>query len=318
MKFDYKDWEVDTQPIGGNDDNIYGNYVDWDDFRFQHEEELLDYFGISLPWGEELPMLDYLDFVSQEVFCSTSIINDFELNNLEVLEDIEQGSTLSEITLQFPSRNDNNSEEIISAIFDYYEVPSGIEEEYDLPEDLQYWHSMLKNDFLRNEYEYYQNYPLTFVDYENKISDIQSDITASLDERYKKSLLLYSFTISESLLTSVINANIPKESGISQFSQKILSKEIDKKLRGRVSDRNNLFKELFNQKAPNQEWIALRNSLAHDIESPTISDDSITYKNLKDGSECTVKVDDLFIQQRKFFEELKRVIDNTNINDLEV
>lgn len=71
-------------------------------------------------------------------------------------------------------------------------------------------------------------------------------------------------------------------------------KEINNKLRGNVNKRNELFKELFNKKAPKQEWVQLRNSLAHDIESPTINGENITYTNSNDNKYYTFKLDDLF------------------------
>lgn len=112
---------------------MHGNTFDWDTFRKDEEENLLESFDVYLPWGEELTLEEYYGFLNQEFFEHTSIINDWELNDLPIKK---QGSYLSELTCQFPGRNDNNSDEIVSAILDYYEVPSGTD--YDLPEDLQY------------------------------------------------------------------------------------------------------------------------------------------------------------------------------------
>ena len=43
-KFNIEDWEIDVEQETGNDDYIYGNYVDWDEFRTTEEENLLSYF----------------------------------------------------------------------------------------------------------------------------------------------------------------------------------------------------------------------------------------------------------------------------------
>lgn len=308
-KFNHEDWDIEPEVETGNDDFIYGNYFDWDTFRKDEEENLLSSFDVYLPWSEELTWEEYSNFFNQEVFEHTSIINDWGLDNLQI---VKLGSVLSELTLQFPSRNDSNSDDIVSAILDYYEVPSGTDYEHDLPEDLQYWNSMLRNDFLEYEYEYYKNYPLTFRDYEQTISDIQTKVTSSFDALTMKSLLLSSFIISESLLKSAIVDKIPVENNISDFSKEILSKEIDNKLRGSVDKRNELFKKLFNKKAPKQEWVHLRNSLAHDIESSTIQGEDITYTSLNDGKDYTFKIDDLFQQQKDFYNELKVIIDTAN------
>lgn len=63
---------------------------------------------------------------------------------------------------------------------------------------------MLENDYLENEYEYYKKYPLKFRTYEQTIFDIQSKVSNSFDDLSKKSLILSSFIISESLLKSAI------------------------------------------------------------------------------------------------------------------
>ncbi len=305
-KFNYEDWDIEPELETGNDDIVYGYYVDWDGFRQKNKEDLLSSFDVHLPWGERLYLSEYLEFLNQEVFENTSIISDWDLDKLQI---VTQGNNISEIIIQFPTSNDCNSDEIVSAIFDYYEVPSGTEYEYELPEKLQYWNTMLENDYHENEYEYYKKYPLEFRTYEQTIFDIQSKVNNSLDILSKKSLILSSFIISESLLKSAIVSKIPEETAISEFSKKILSTEINNKLRGSVDKRNALFKQLFKEKAPKQEWVNLRNSLAHDIESSIIQGNEITYTSLSDGKEYTVNFDDLFKQQITFYKELQQIID---------
>ena len=200
-KFNYKDWDIEPEVETGNDGFIQGHYFDWDKFRQEKEEDLLSSFDVHLPWNEKLNLSGYIEFVNQEVFENTSIISDWDLDKLEI---VTQGNDISEIIIQFPTRNDCNSDDIVSAIFDYYEVPFGTDYEDDLPEELQYWHTMLENDYLENEYEYYKKYPLKFRTYEQAIFDIQSKVSNSFDDLSKKSLILSSFIISESLLKSAI------------------------------------------------------------------------------------------------------------------
>lgn len=63
--FDYKDWQEEIlyylDQETGTDDIIYGNYVEWDRFREDYEEELLAEAGIELPWGKILSMQEYND-----------------------------------------------------------------------------------------------------------------------------------------------------------------------------------------------------------------------------------------------------------------
>ncbi|HGM4083191.1 TPA: hypothetical protein ACKPEE_000485 [Listeria monocytogenes] len=302
--FNYDDFDIETEIDTGNDDFVYGNYVDWDSFRIENEEDLLEYFNVFLPWGKELTILEYADFIHQEIFS----INPSLLDNLVQLPISRQGNDTSEISIQFPKRNDPNSNSIISEIFDSYGVPSDVEYEFELPDNLQYWHSMLED----SEYEYYKNYPVKFITYKETIHDIQLKVNTTNDELTKKSLILSALIISESLLKSTIVEKIPKENGISEFSQNILDSEIDRQLRGNVEIRNNLFKKLYKQKTPKQPWTHLRNSLAHDIESSGINNQEVMYINLKEEEEESYSIDKLFEELMNFYHELQLIIDEVN------
>lgn len=302
--FNHDDFDIETEIDTGNDDFVYGNYVDWDGFRIENEENLLEYFNVFLPWGEELTILEYADFIHQEIFSSNPTL----LDSLVQLPISRQGNDISEISIQFPERNDPNSDLIISKIFDCYGVPSDVEYEFELPDNLQYWHSMLED----NEYEYYKNYPIKFITYKDTIHDIQLKVNTANDELTKKSLILSALIISESLLKSTIVEKIPKENGISEFSQNILDSEIDKQLRGNVEIRNNLFKKLYKKKTPKQPWTHLRNSLAHDIESSSINNQEVIYTNLKEEKEESYSIDKLFEELMEFYSELQLIIDTVN------
>lgn len=312
-KFNHKDFHIETEIETGHDDFIYGNYVDWDRFRKENEDELIEYFDIHLPWGEELTIFEYANFIKQPVFADTSILENYDLMNLPVSK---QGQIVNKIRIQFPYPNVNTSDAINSEIFDFFKVPSGIEFEFELPDDLQYWHNLLMDDYFEDEYKYYQKYPLEFRDYKQTILEIHSKVNSISDPLTKKSLVLSSLIISESLLKSIIVNKVPIEVEFSKFSQEILSDEINKKLRGNVEEKNNLFKKLFNKKAPKQNWVNLRNSLAHDIESPTIIEKDILFTNLKENKKEAYSIDKLFEEQIEFHKELQAIID-TDIEQTE-
>lgn len=308
-KFNHKDFDIEPEIETGGDGFIYGNYVDWDRFRAENEDNLLDYLDVSLPWGKELTILEYADFIKQEVFTNTAIPDNYNLTKLPVSK---QGEDISKLYIQFPNRNDSDSDKLISEIFNHFEVPSDQEYEYELPEDLQYWHALLVDEYAENEYEYYKSYPVEFTTYKDTIYDIQSKVNGTSDILTKKSLILSSLIISESLLKSIIVKKIPKETGISEFSQEIISFEISKKLRGSVETRNGLFKKIFNRNAPNQNWVNLRNSLSHDIESSSLKDKNIIFTNMKEDKEETCSIDNLFKNQIEFYKELQTIIDEYN------
>ena len=304
-KFDYRNFDLEPyiepeEGSRGNDGMIYGNLIDWNRFRSDEEENLLAYFDVNLPWGEKLDLFEYFKVIKQEVFEQTTIIEDSGLDNLDI---VNSATKIAEVEVRFPDRND----EIISAVFEYYAVPSGVDYEHDLPQELQYGHSMLEDD-----YQYYRRYPLEFNYYNQTIDEIKTKMQNTQDGLTKKALLLSSFIISESLLKSMIVSMIPVESHISPFNSKLLENTISKKLRGSVDERNNFFKLLFGSNAPNQDWTALRNSLAHDIEKSSLNNDDITYINMKSEQQETKNINNLFTELKTFSSKLEQIINNHN------
>ena len=160
------------------------------------------------------------------------------------------------------------------------------------------------------DYDNYTRYPIKVDKYDQTISDLFDKIDFFTDQFIKKTLILFALIITESMFKSVIVEKIPKEIGISEFAKEILQNEIDKILRGNNEGKNKLFKKLYKTKAPNQYWTNLRNSLAHDIEVSTISNDEIIYLNLKTGKEEKYLISDLKRQLFEFSQNIKVIINN--------
>lgn len=302
-KFNLEDWDIEPELDINRDDLIYGNYVDWNRFRIENEENLLDYFEIYLPWSKKLSVSEYIEFISQDFFKNTNLLDKYEFNELLICK---QGSKLSDLQIQFVNREGIDSKSLVSDIFDYYGVPIGVDYEQELPEELQYWSNQLEGDYLDNEYEYYKSYPIEIVDYIDTISEIELKINNCSDELVIKSLILSSLIISESLIKSIIANKLPKEKDLSDFSKKIIEKAINDKLR-KFEGRNELFKDVFGVKSPKQDWINLRNSLAHDIESSKLTEGKITYVTLK-GNEHFYEIEKLFKNLSQFSEDLQAII----------
>lgn len=302
-KFNLEDWDIELELYINRDDFIYGNYVDWNRFRIENEENLLDYFEIYLPWSKKLSVSEYIEFISQDFFKNTNLLDKYEFNELLICK---QGSKLSDLQIQFVNREGIDSKSLVSDIFDYYGVPTGVDYEQELPEELQYWSNQLEGDYLDNEYEYYKSYPIEIVDYTDTISEIELKINNCSDELVIKSLILSSLIISESLIKSIIANKLPKEKDLSDFSKKIIEKAINDKLR-KFEGRNELFKDVFGVKSPKQDWINLRNSLAHDIESSKLTEGKITYVTSK-GNEHFYEIEKLFKNLSQFSEDLQAII----------
>lgn len=295
--FDYKEWLEDIENYKyqeiGTDDFIYGNYVEWDRFREDYEENLLAEAGIELPWGKILSMREYIDLL-------------LELSNQGV-KSIEYINETLDSEVKFIDRDDELADIIVSECLDLYGVPCGTEYEQELPTKLTYWNNMV--DSLESELIAYINYPIEVNLFDTKINNIFSKIDDVSDELTKKSLLLAAFSITESMFKSVIVDKIPQENNISEFSKKILADEIEKKLRGNNNIKNQLFRELYKTSAPNQNWISLRNSLAHDIEGSSIRNEKITFLNLISKNEETYLLSELKNSLIDFFENIKNILD---------
>ena len=303
MIFDPRDWDIETEVETGNDDFVFGNYVEWDRFRDENEEELLDYLGVDLPWGKSLTLHEYIDFISQDIFQKTNLIQEYIEDKL-LMENTSE--LLYDISINFIERNNEVSDNLISNIFDYYGVPSGMEYEYELPEYLRYW----QDDFSDFDYDNYKKYPIKVEKYEHTINCIFNDIDSATEQLIKKSLVLSSLIITESMFKSVIVEKIPKDNEISEFGKEIIQSEINNILRGNNEGRNKLFNKLYKKKAPSQNWINLRNSLAHDIESSSIIKDEIKYLNLKTDMEEKYLISSLKQNLIKFCKDLKDIISN--------
>lgn len=201
---------------------------------------------------------------------------------------------------------------IVSKLLDFYGVPSGTgyENGVDFPTELTYSHMMIYDE---NELMMYYRYPIDFEDYENKINDIFQKIKNTSDNLIKKSLLLSSFIITESMFKSSIVEKIPRELYGPEYVQKITKKAIDKKLRGSVEERRIFFKDVYNRQAPSLSWNDLRNSLAHDIEASQIENDIISFTILRNGKIVEMSIAELRRQQIDFFNKIKYIMHTVEI-----
>lgn len=299
-KFNLEDWDIEPELDVNKDDFIYGNYVEWDRFRDENEENLLDYFEIYLPWSKKLNISEYIEFIGQDFFRKTDLLDKYEFDKLSICK---QGTNVSNLQIRFIDQDDIDSSSLISDIFDYYGVPTGTEYEQELPEELQYWSNKFDGDY---EYEYYKSHPIKINDYKKTISEIQIKIRNYKDELVVKSLILSSLIVNESFIKSIVSNEIPEEQKISSFSKAIINDAIADKLKSNHSTRG-LFKNLFGVKAPKQNWIQLRNSLAHDIESSELIEGEIKYSDSK-GNICSYEIEELFKELFQFAEELEDII----------
>lgn len=299
--FDYKEWideitdYIDQET--GTDNIIYGNYIEWDRFREAYGDELLLSEGGKLPWGKRLTFDKYNELIFNFIAEYKLKLSDFLKDEITFYSETEY---LYDIIVNFIERETEVGNLIVSKLLDFYGVPSGTgyENGVDFPTELTYSHMMIYDE---NELMMYYRYPIDFEDYENKINDIFQKIKNTSDNLIKKSLLLSSFIITESMFKSSIVEKIPRELYGPEYVQKITKKAIDKKLRGSVEERRILFKDVYNRQAPSLSWNDLRNSLAHDIEASQIENDIISFTILRNGKIVEMSIAELRRQQIDFF-----------------
>lgn len=283
----------------GSDGFIYGNYIDFDKFRAECEEEILLNAGFDIPFGKVISLEDF-----DNIFSNDSGLIDDDL--LEYLKEEVFGGNLNsnnKVKAQFVERNTELAEELINNIFFNYEVPSGYEYEENLPDYLKYWYDPSDEQ----EYLDYINYPIELDEFDRQVKRNFDLLNNQKDEIIRKSIILASLIFAESLLKSVIIKGLPNDDGISSFYREIISEKIDKDLRYNNS-RNVLFKKIYGEKLPVQSWIDLRNSLAHDIGKASIDGDAIKFYNMKYKKDDVYDIDQLKTDLIEFGNNLKGII----------
>lgn len=302
--FDYRDWDIEPMlDTGFSDDFIYGNYVEWDRFREENREQLLDAAGAYLPLGEEISIDEFVRFISQDIFQINIDLMEKVIGEIKLING-QAGSSIGDLRFNFISEDNRLIEDIINEFLDEYGVPSGTSYEETLPEELKYW-----SDQNGDLYEIFNKYPVKLVDYQKNINDIYEMVKSQENDLIKKFLILSSLIITENMYKSVIVEKIPGEIFISDFSREIFEKEIDRKLRGSLDSKEKLFKKLYNVKSPKQAWNDLRNSLAHTIDEVHIKGDIIKYINLKSDRICDYSIGDLMDDLLNFSDEIKEIIE---------
>lgn len=309
-KFNHRDFDIETELITTRDGSIRGNLVNWDTVRRFQEEDILESLDIYLPWGEELDLWGYMEFIDQQIFREyPELLTEYKYDgdfSFENMRFSQVAKSIYDISIEFPAREDYGIDNIIDAIFEICEVPKGTMEEEDLPSDLQFWPSFISdedNDFYISitEHEWKVN------DFQAKIKKLKDEIIQERDELKKKSMLLTCLILVESLVTSVILDKMPNidSTNIKDiYHRKVVQESIISSVRNHAG-RNKLFSQYFGEPLPQQSWISLRNSLAHDIGNSKLNKNIINVHG-KDYNIISV-IDKI----TNFSNELSKIIDKT-------
>lgn len=299
--FDYRDYDFENyiEVEEGADGFIYGNYIDFPRFRQDCEEELLLDAGVYIPFGEILSIEEYIDII----YDLRHLVNDYIFDQLK--EKVFDGdfSFNSESVVKFIDRDNNLADDLVNYILDSYGVPDDYVYEHDLPDKFKYWYDPSDEQ----EYLEYINYPIELDEYDRQVKSNFDLINTQKAEIIKKSLILASLVLAESLLKSVILKGLPEYNYMPDFYRHFIRKKIGKDITYDNS-RQELFKMAFNKKAPEQGWVNLRNSLAHDIGNAYIEKNLINYYNMRDKKADLYDIDQLRIDLIEFGNNLKGII----------
>lgn len=299
--FNYRDYDfenyIDVEE--GGEGFIYGNYVDFQRFRQDCEEELLIDAGANIPFGETLSIEEYIDFIYDLK----------DLVNADIFDQLKEkvfGSNFifaSKSVVKFIDRDNNLADELVNYILDNFGVPGDYVYEQDLPDYLKYWYDTSEEQ----EYLDYINYPIEIDEFDRQVKINFDLLNNQKDEIIKKSIILASLVFAESLLKSVITRGLPNDDGILPFYREIIGEKIDKDLRYNNS-RNALFKKIYGEKLPAQNWIDLRNSLAHDIGNASIDGNTIRFYNMNHEKDDAYDIDQLKSDLIELGNNLKGII----------
>ena len=299
--FDYRDYDFENyiEVEEGADGFIYGNYIDFPRFRQDCEEELLLDAGVYIPFGEILSIEEYIDII----YDLRHLVNDYIFDQLK--EKVFDGdfSFNSESVVKFIDRDNNLADELVNYILDSYGVPDDYVYEHDLPDKFKYWYDPSDEQ----EYLEYINYPIELDEYDSQVKSNFDLLNNQNDEIIRKSIILASLIFAESLLKSVIVRGLPIDDGISSFYREIIGEKIDKDLRY-TNSRNALFNKIYGEKLPKQNWIDLRNFLAHDIGKASIDGNTIRFYNMKHKKDDAYGIDQLKTDLVEFGNNLKGII----------
>ncbi len=301
--FSFNDYDFENYILveEGNDGFVYGNYIDFPRFRQDYEEELLLDAGADIPFGENMSIEEYIDII----YDLRYLINGYIFDKLK--DKVFSGDFCfnSESVVKFIDRDNNLANALVNYILDNYGVPNDYVYEQDLPDELKYWYD---GDYDQELLDYLK-YPIEFDYYKREVEKIFILINIENNEITKKSLILASLVLAESLLKSVISKGIPDYSSMTVFYKDFIEMKIGKDLT-HDNSRNKLFKLIFNKKVPQQGWTDLRNSLAHDIGNAKIEGLVIRYFD-KDNEENEYAIDKLRDDLIKFGDEIENIINNS-------
>lgn len=265
--------------VTGNDGFMYQNYLEFpslENVDFEIIQLLMNDLGVDIKFEKEIEWTEINNYINS--------FPDISLSIFKVHDEDGNEYSLDELTLISPSY-----EELHPFILDLLRdagVPEGtiyeLEDET-FPERRKLWFDP------EQEYLMYQLHSIHLNQYQSNLDDIRKEIKDSNNDITKKALLFSAFVYTESLTKSLISnsfedlTNDINNEKIKNFFEKYISRQLE-----RTDNRKKLTKDFLAISIDNIPHKDLRDLLAHDIGSPTISSNVIKFKSKAGNDELDI------------------------------
>ncbi|MCO6183670.1 hypothetical protein AAYR18_03110 [Leuconostoc fallax] len=297
-------FNLTSNPVMGNDGEEYQSYIEYpsfDRYTWEDIEYVAQIFNIELEIDH-----DCFPFEQDRLYDEDE---EERIDNLpsKIKNLVQSYDSNGRKNIVYPSKEEVR--EVIEKIFKDNNIP--LETKYEIEWD----------DFPENHKLYsYQEFSLFDIDvadnlvtnnadkYVEKIEKIITSYKNTDDSLIKKSLLLAAFSTNEAFIRSQIIAKMPQLNELTNDTY--LTETLKKAVRTSLDTypgRQQLFNNYCNEdnirfKETEQ---SLRNSLAHDIDSPTVDGDELTYtkrtRRNPEGSKETCNMLDMLNDLKEFY-----------------
>lgn len=301
---------IDTNTGASRDEWDYGNYIEFPvDISDDQIELLLDYFGLTIPFGETISFEETLREYLKGVY--------------DVSDDMLDSLNYRGANCHFPNLDDDVIRDSVINLLIDSGAPIGqtcYEDAGEVPEEYSYW-SNSDQMYWNDSNDLLDQYSIEFVGYKKEIDLIREKVVENDDSLIKKSLILAAFVYTESFVKSKIISLLPDlDSNVDAITRDILKKYFDDKLE-KTAGRKELYKQYFGNSQTVVELkrlsdiphVKLRNILAHDISTSEVIGSRIRYSfidNSRQGNitEVETEINELLEELITFSENLENTI----------
>ncbi|MBJ7694291.1 hypothetical protein C6P08_06895 [Weissella confusa] len=291
--YDFSDYvDVNT----GYDDMVYGNYIDFDDFRQSEMESILMNLDIYLPFGQQLTMDEFEE-----------LERDYPGPDWDEVKGklIDVGNDY----YKFP--NENELTKFLNDFLSERHVPDGqvFEGEAEFPEKYGYYYS----DFDEDEYFDYGEDDNASLSTMEVIESLENKLSEMNDSLSKSAMLFAMFSSAEAhykkyLLKSVEELNSIQNDIVKKHLKSTMIEQIESNRTVRLEMFKSLHPGVEEKDIPVEPHPKLRNALAHAIVDAKFEEGNVNF-TLK-GKNMSVQLTDVIQQIKRFVTRVDSLLED--------